>query len=277
MGGLLGPAGGLKEIKCASRLDVAPVADTVLQVASGLDYETEWVQLRAGRPPRTWTVDVGSAEPADMDVLAELEEWQRLDRTLFVYYSEAAQLDNLLDPEASLMRPGRWVGVQRGGSSIEPDATGPVFMHSASGPADGGWVHLLDVPVPYWRTVTVSMLLSAYEGQTARLVVTEVGIDGTDGRSREVSTSGVRERVTTTFRTSGETVALRFAVQGAVTIARPQVTLTDGPRDWVPGQGCRHAVIVAPAGEAVQLAIPERSWGRRSSYGWSVREVRRPD
>ena len=117
MGGLLGPAGGLKEIKCASRLDVAPVADTVLQVASGLDYETEWVPLRAGRPARTWTVDVGSAEPADMDVLAELEEWQRLDRTLFVYYSEAAQLDNLLDPEASLMRPGRWVGVQRGGAS----------------------------------------------------------------------------------------------------------------------------------------------------------------
>ena len=108
-------------------------------------------------------------------------------------------------------------------------------------------------------------------------MVTEVGIDGADGPSREVSTSGARERVTTTFRTAGETVALRFAVQGAVTIARPQVTLTDGPRDWVPGQGCRHAVIVGPAGEAVQLAIPGRSWGRRSSYGWSIREVRRPD
>lgn len=175
------------------------------------------------------------------------------------------------------MRPGWWAGVQRGGSSIEPDATGPVFMHSASGPADGGWVHLTGVPVPYWRDVTVSMLLSAYEGQTARLVVTEVGIDGADGPSREVSTSGVRERVTMTFRTAGETVSLRFAVSGAVTIARPQVTLTDGPRDWVPGQGCRHAVLVGPAGEAVQLAIPGRSWGRRSSYGWSIREVRRPD
>ena len=107
--------------------------------------------------------------------------------------------------------------------------------------------------------------------------MTEVGIDGADGRSREVSTSGVRERVTTTFRTSGETVSLRFAVKGAVTIARPQVTLTDGPRDWVPGQGCRHAVLVGPAGEAVQLAIPERSWGRRSSYQWAIREARRPN
>ncbi|MER7075805.1 hypothetical protein ACF1CM_07135 [Micrococcus luteus] len=277
MGGLLGPAGGLKELRCATSLSIAPTADTVLQVAQGLDFETEWVQLRAGRPARQWAVEVGTAEPDALDHLVELEEWQRLDRALLVYYSEAAQLDNLLDPEASMMRPSRWMGVQRGGSSIEPDATGPVFMHSASGPADGGWVHLLDVPVPYWRTVTVTMLLSAYEGQAARLVVTEVGIDGADGPSREVSTSGARERVATTFRTSGETVSLRFAVSGAVTIARPQVTLTDGPRDWVPGQGCRHAVLVAPAGEDVQLAIPDTSSGRRSSYQWAIREVRRPN
>ena len=70
---------------------------------------------------------------------------------------------------------------------------------------------------------------------------------------------------------------LRMAVSRAITIARPQVTLTDGPRDWVPGQGCRSAVIVAPATEAVTLAIPGASWGRRSSFDWAIREIRRPD
>lgn len=277
MGGLLGPVGGLKELRCATSLASAPVSDSVLQVVQGLDFETEWVQLRSGRPARNWTVNVGSAEPADLARLAELEEWQRLDRTLMVYYSEAAQLDNLLDPEAAFMRPGRWVGVQRGGSSIEPDPTGPEFMHSASCSDSGAWAYLRNVPVPYGRTVTVSMLLSAYDGQTARLVVTEEAVDGTSIKSRELTTTGVRERVTMTFRTSGETATLRMAVSRAITIARPQVTLTDGPRDWVPGQGCRSAVIVAPATEAVTLAIPGASWGRRSSFDWAIREIRRPD
>lgn len=277
MGGLLGPVGGLKELRCATSLASAPVSDSVLQVVQGLDFETEWVQLRSGRPARSWTVNVGSAEPADLARLAELEEWQRLDRTLMVYYSEAAQLDNLLDPEAAFMRPGRWVGVQRGGSSIEPDPTGPEFMHSASCSDSGAWAYLRDVPVPYGRTVTVSMLLSAYDGQTARLVVTEEAVDGTSIKSWELTTTGVRERMTMTFRTSDETATLRMAVSRAITIARPQVTLTDGPRDWVPGQGCRSAVIVAPATEAVTLAIPGAQWGRRSSFDWAIREIRRPD
>ena len=113
MGGLLGPVGGLKELRCATSLASAPVSDSVLQVVQGLDFETEWVQLRAGRPARSWTVNVGSAEPADMARLAELEAEgpilarARGGRAPWTFLLNGAPLAiGLARPEARLPHPG---------------------------------------------------------------------------------------------------------------------------------------------------------------------------
>lgn len=280
MGGLLGPVGSMRELRCATSLDVAPVADSVIQVVEGLDFQTEWVQLRAGRPSRQWTVGVGTAEPHTMAQLWEWEERQRIDQTTLAYYPEHALTDNILDPEASRMHPSRWAGVTRGGASVEPDAPGkPIFLHSGAGSMEGVWARLEGVPVPYLRTVTVSIVLTPYAGKTARVRVIERALDGAEVLAHEVTTVGEtdRQRLHLTFTTSGETALLSLAVLDALTIALPQVTCTAAPVEWVPGQGCRRAVLMAPPSEQVQLAIPDLSWGRRSSYEWVIREIRRPD
>lgn len=280
MGGLLGPVGSLRELRCASSLDAAPVTDSVIQVVEGLDFQTEWVQLRAGRAARQWAVGVGTAEPHTVAQLWEWEERQRIDQTTLCYYPEHALTDNILDPEASLMHPSRWAGITRGGASVEPDTPGrPVFLHSGAGSTEGVWARLEGVPVPYLRTLTVSIVVTPHAGKTARLLVIERAVDGTEVRRHGVATVGEadRQRLHLTFTTSGEAALLSLAVHDALTIAAPQVTCTAAPVEWVSGQGCRRAVLMALPSERVQLAVPGLPWGRRSAFEWVIREIRRPD
>ena len=274
MGGLLGPVGGLEEIRCVSRLDVAAATESVLSVRQALDFATEHAQIRAGRPSRVWSLAVGSSEPHTLSMLAELEQLQRVNRRALVYYPEHSLLDNILDPEASFMAASRWSGVGMNGARTLPlNHPTQRFIHSGRSPSDGSWARLEGVPVPFGREVTVAVTLSARAGQTARLRVIEAGMDGKPLGDREVSSSEVLKRVHLSFTTSVQVASLTLAVSGADTIAHPQVTLTPGPRPWVPGQGCRSALVVAPPSQAVQTAIPGVGWGRRSAFEWQIREV----
>lgn len=277
MGGLLGQVGGLEELVCASEVQVGPVTDSVLSIRTALDG-TEYVQLRASRPPRQWQVSVSTATPGQARDLYQLEALARTNRMAFVYYPEDSQVENMLDPESSLMSRRRWTNVMPGGARVPLDdlLPGQRFLASASTRPDGTWAHLSNIPVPRDRTVTCSVRLVPYQGQTAYFHVDELRMDGSTLRVHEASTDGVLHRLVHTFQTSHETVALTFGVSRAAGVAHPCLTLTDAPAaEWAVGAGCMSAVLMAPPTKTVQLAIPNLSWGSRSAHAWTIREIGR--
>lgn len=294
MGALLGPVGGLQELRCASSLDVEPVGPELLSV-TGTIGGGEYAQVSARRRSRVWNVGVGTARPHEMHTLAQMERRVRTHRETLVFYDEAAQVENLLDPDASLMAledplldpagplEGRaWARLTPGGARTIPGdgLQGPRFESSGVCSPDGTWAHLSNVPVPHRRVVTASIYLTAYVGQSAYFYVDELGMDNRTIRVHEASTTvgsggeAVLDRLAHTFTTTDETVALSFGVSRAVTVVAPQLTLTDRPVDWVDGQGCVSAMPVAQPSKQVQAAyMTPHDAGRRSAYSWQIREV----
>nr|DAG79874.1 MAG TPA: hypothetical protein [Caudoviricetes sp.] len=282
MGGLLGPVGGLRELKCASSLEVEATDSSVASIVADLDGG-EHVQLRVRRPSRVWQVGVGTARPEDMAALHQLERVQR-GRSLFAYYPEDAQVENMLDPDASLMDVRRWTNVTQGGARVLPGSglPGPRFEESAATSPDGTWAHLSNIPVPLERTITASIYLTPYVGMAAHFWVDELRMDGSTLRVYKASTpvaTGANadettlRRIAHTFTTSSETAAITFGVSRAATVVAPALTLTNAPLPWMVGAGCVSAVLMAPMSKNVQLAIPGVSWGSRSGHAWTVREI----
>ena len=282
MGGLLGPVGGLLELKCASSLEVEAADSSVASIVADLDGG-EHVQLRVRRPSRVWQVGVGTARPEDMAALHQLERVQR-GRSLFAYYPEDSQVENMLDPDASLMDVRRWTDVIPGGARVLPDdgLPGPRFEESVATSPDGTWAHLSNIPVPLERTITASIYLTPYVGMAAHFWVDELRMDGSTLRVYKASTpvaTGANadettlRRISHTFTTSPETVAITYGVSRAATVVAPALTLTDAPLPWMVGAGCVSAVLMAPMSKNVQLAIPGVSWGSRSAHTWTVREI----
>ena len=282
VGGFLGPVGGLRELKCASTLEAGAANESVASIVADLDGG-EHVQLRVRRPSRVWQVGVGSARPEDMVALHQLERVQR-GRSLFAYYPEDSQVENMLDPEASLMDVRRWTDVTQGGARVLPGSglPGPRFEESAATPMDGTWAHLSNIPVPLERTITASIYLTPYVGMAAHFWVDELRMDGSTLRVYKASTpvaTGANadettlRRIAHTFTTSPETVAITFGVSRAATVVAPALTLTDTPLPWMVGAGCVSAVLMAPMSKNVQLAIPGVPWGSRSAHTWTVREI----
>lgn len=284
MGSLIGPVGALEGLKCAASLSVQGVADDVLSVRPALDG-TEYAQVSAVRPNRVWSLSAVS-KPEGMHLHAQLREYMRGMRRPLVFYPEDAQVENMLDPESSLMDPSRWSSnmLPGMGARVQPwGADGPRFYRSGAtpDPAQGGTtasrtVWLQGIPVPHDRDVSVSVVVTAYTGTPAVVTVNELGIDGAVIGTQTVQARGVLERAAITLHTSPQTVAVSLAVRDAVTIVAPAVTLTPEPLPWVEGQGCMNAVLVGPASKDVYRAhYTTTGWGRRSTYGWTVREIGR--
>lgn len=273
MGGLFGPLGGLEELPCASTLAEAPAGDDVVREVRA-DDGTVYIQLAPQLANRVWQLSVGTSSPEDAAILSRVRgAWHRRSGPS-VWYSEAAQAENLLDPEAALMSPARWSGITPGGGGILPDdyLPGPRFLESGATPLDGTWAQLTRIPIPMNRTVTVSCVVTSYPTRSARLQVDEVALDGRTVRSHQRTTTDVRDRLSLTFPTTGQTTSLTLAAADAATVTDPQITLTDQARPWAPGAGCMNAYISAPTRE-VQLAVPGIPGGSLASYAWSIREI----
>lgn len=276
MGGLLGPVGGLEELKCASSLDREPAADTLLEVVRAADG-TEYAHAAPTRANRSWSVSVDTARPEQIERLEQLALLQQAQRRPLVYFPEDALVENMLDPAAAEVHPARWVGITTGGARAIPLEHGTVrFLSSGMSPSNGSWASLAGFPAPFLRTLTVSAVLSAYPGLSAALSVVEHAMDGTEVREHLVQTSvdGVLERLHATFETAHETATLTIRVKNANTIAVPQVTATDTVMPWAAGAGCMNAALVGPPSKSVQLAfVIPNDWGRRSAHSWSIREI----
>lgn len=267
MGAYLGPVGGLVHLKCASKLAVQVAATSTFRTAlSG--RRTEQVGAR-GR--RVWEAEVSTAKPEQHHVLDQLA--LGLLPGPYVWYDELAQVTNVLTPEASTCAVGEWTGVVQGGATYP--LGGAPFLRTLSTDRTGVAGLAVPVPVPHGVSVVASVHLTAAPGLTATLRVTEVDPYGLVVREHTVNTAAgaVLERVHLALTTSLRTVALRFEVVGAVTIAGPAVTLTRGLQPWATGRGC-HTVSLYVPGEDVQLAFEAAGdWGRRSAYSMTITEL----
>lgn len=282
MGGLIGPRGGLRELRCATELRVTP-GTGIISVTRSLSAR-DHVQVSTATPTRTWDVDVGTATPETMNQLDQLERVSRMQRETLTYYPEHSLLDNMLDPDASLMGMNRWTNAYPAGARVLPGdgLPGPRFESSASTSPTGTWANLSDVPVPHNVELTASVYVTPYLGQAAHFWVDELRMDGSTHTVHKASTvvadatnaaASTLYRLSHTIRTAGETVAITFGVSRASAVAAPALTMTSTPQAWVVGAGCMSAMITSPASQSVQLAIPGAHWGRRSSYGWQIQEI----
>lgn len=276
MGALLGPVGGLEVLPCASSLQVSsrPAVRSRTLSADG----TMHVDMEPARAHRVWDVDVSTARPEQAALLQDLTAYQRELGVPFVFYSEDAQVENLLDPEAARMDLSRWTGLLPGGARHGgwPQGTSvPRFLTSGACPDGGGRGRLVRVPVPRGRMVTVSAYLTAYQGRAASLYVYEVDPEGATVREAgRASTTGVLDRAVVSFETSLRATTLTIEVAGAATVVAPAVTLTAQALPWAAGAGCLNAVLVGDPSKTVQLAFETATgWGRRSGYAWSVEEI----
>ena len=274
MGALYGPLGGLDELPCATTLADTPTGALVLSDTAALSGRV-WSQSASVMPNREWAVSVGTARPEAASILDRIASRQITNARPCIFYSEAALVNNVLDPAASLMSTHRWQNIIPVGSQVRPvRSKHPRWLESGACPPDGGWAHLSNIPVPEERTVTVAVTVSPHVGQQALFWVDELRMDGSTLRVHKTQTNDADRRLVHTFTTSGETVALTIGVSGAVIIVDPQVTLTDRLVPWSPGAGCLNACLATvPSREAQAAYIVPNDWGRRSAYSWVIREI----
>lgn len=274
MGGLYGPLGGLDELPCATELADTPLGALVLSETAAISGRV-WSQSASVMPNREWAVSVGTARPEAAGILSRIASRQITNARPCIFYSEAAQVENVLDPAGALMSPHRWTNIIPAGSQVKPNRSKhPRWLESGACPPDGGEARLPNIPVPEERTVTVAATVSPYVGKQAHFWVDELRMDGSTFQTREVKTGDPEQRLVHTFTTSGETVALNIRVSGAVIIVDPQVTLTDRLVPWSPGAGCLNAQLTTLPSRQVQSAhITPNDWGRRSAYSWVIREI----
>ena len=273
MGALYGPLGGLDELPCATELADAPLGALTLSETAAISGRV-YSQSASVMPNREWAVSVGTARPEAAGILYRIASRQITNARPCIFYSEAAQVENVLDPAASLMSTRRWTGMLPAGSQVLPSRSKhPRWLESGACSPDGGWAHLSNIPVPHERTVTVAVTVSPYVGKQAHFWVDELRMDGSTLRVHKTQTNDLEQRLAHMFTTSGETVALTIGVSSAVVVVDPQVTLTDHPVPWSPGAGCLNAYLATTPSRQVQSAhITPTDWGRRSAYSWVIRE-----
>ena len=269
-GGMIGPVGGLEQVMFSTAEPMEkPTRYSTIPALSG----TTNTQVLP-RKPRVWACEIEHDAPQEGYMLDELEEWGYRYRQPLVWYSAAALGTNMIDPEGSLMDVRRWEGITPGGARVLPDGHLPGLRSLYSGVTrpNGTWAHLSNIPVPHSRTVTASITLTAYEGMTALWWIDELGIDNKTVRVHKFQTSGVLDRLATTFTTSPETVALTYGVGYAVTVAHPQLTLTDHPTPYGTGRGCRYARVEVPRRDSLWVDTGHHVYAAADKTAFTVTE-----
>ena len=127
--------------------------------------------------------------------------------------------------------------------------------------------------MPHNTTLTASVYLSAYEGQTAYFWLDELGVDGATVRVHKATTPGVLQRLSHTITTTPETVAVTFGVARAVTVTAPALTLTDHVRPWGVGRGCTSAVVDVTARDPLWTATSHHIYGAADATSFTIREL----
>ena len=270
-GGMLGPVGGLEQVWFTSKESMSKGSRFVTRTALSGRSHAQVLPRQA----RTWACEIPYDAPQEGQILDQLETWVARQREPLVWYPADALGTNMLDPDASQMDPLWWTNVLPGGARVLPGdgLPGPRFLSSVSTSPDGKWAHLSSIPVPHNTTLTASVYLSAYDGQTAYFWLDELGIDGATVRVHKATTPGVLQRLSHTITTTPETVAVTFGVSRAVTVTAPALTLTDHVRPWGVGRGCTSAVVDVTARDPLWTATSHHIYGAADATSFTIREL----
>ena len=270
-GGLLGPVGGLEQVWFTSKESMSKGSRFVTRTALSGRSHAQVLPRQA----RTWACEIPYDAPQEGQILDQLETWVARQREPLVWYPADALGTNMLDPDASQMDPSWWTNVLPGGARVQPGdgLPGPRFLSSASTSSSGTWAHLSSIPVPHNTTLTASVYLSAWDGQTAYFWLDELGIDGATVRVHKATTPGVLQRLSHTITTTPETVALTFGVARAVTVAAPALTLTDHVRKWGVGRGCMSALVDVTGRDPLWTATNQYIYGSADATSFTITEL----
>ena len=282
MGGLIGPRGGLRELRCATELRATP-GTGIISVTRSLSAR-DHVQVSTATPTRMWDVAVDTAVPESMNQLDQMERVSRTQRETLTYYPEHSLLDNMLDPDASLMGMNRWTGAYSAGARVLPGdgLPGPRFESSASTSPTGLWAHLSDVPVPHNVELTASVYVTPYLGQAAHFWVDELRMDGSTHTVHKASTvvadatnaaASTLHRLSHTITTTGETAAITFGVSRASAVVAPALTLTDHVREWGVGRGCMSALVDVTGRNPLWTATNQHIYGAADATSFTITEL----
>ena len=270
-GGMLGPVGGLEQVWFTSTEAMSKGPRFVTRTALSGRSHAQVLPRQA----RTWECEIPYDAPQEGQILDQLEAWVARQRDPLVWYPADALGTNMLDPDASRLDPSRWTNVESGGARLLPGdgLPGPRFLSSASTSPSGTWAHLSNIPVPHNATLTASVYLSAYEGQTAYFWLDELGMDGETVLVHKATTPGVLQRLSHTITTTPETVALTFGVARAVTVAAPALTLTDHVREWGVGRGCMSALVDVTGRSPLWTATNHHIYGSADATSFTITEL----
>ena len=274
----IGHAGSLVPVKDRGSVSVTDDVEPSIQVSLG---GVRRARVSRNRPPRSWSLSMPDAHADDVAHVRSL-----MTATLPPYQlvTAEAQVSNVLTPERSVMSDsnpalslGGWwpiAGEYQGGGALARLNPSAAFGSIAT-------VYIGPAPVPpVWtgRAVTASVLVATARAAGAGFWFRWLNAAGSPLSGAPAATSttatgmdGLR-RVTATATPAPGAAACRLEVRYAEVIAQPQVTWTDGPVEWAPGNGADRVVITG-LDRDTELQVPDSRNLRRASYSLNLTEV----
>lgn len=220
---------------------------------------------------------------AHADELASVRSLLTATLPPYVLVTAEAQVSNVLTPErstmTSLLLPSAGLGLG-GAFPLEGGAYSTVTrLNPSAAFGNMAAVRVGPCPVPpTWtgRTVTVSAWVATARAAGALVVLQWLNAAGVaiSGAVNGSSVTGmdVLRRSTASGVPPAGAVACRVEIQYAEIVAQPQVTWTDGPVEWSPGNGADRVVITG-LDRDTELQVPDSRHLRRASYSLNLTEV----
>lgn len=261
----LGQPGRLVQVPCTASEDVSRADRYVLETT------VEGRQRAQVRPatPRSWTVDVPLGPGAALSGLEDFA-WGAWGNGPWHWVSVQAHQGNLLTPRESMLLDRASVStetVQDAGPVR--GAAGEWASRSVTVTLSSGWVALVrGVPVVPGQPFTFSCDVQGTDPQVHVAFMDAAG--GTVGTHIQAGPGTSMQRVSVSATVPAGAVEAYVGLRSTVSrAARPQVTWTSKPVPFMPGHGCRSA-IVDGLSSALEVVGPE---GPLSSVSFTVTEV----
>ncbi|MDN4611957.1 hypothetical protein [Arthrobacter burdickii] len=223
------------------------------------------------RAPRAWQVGIGTATPAELGQLMGLMHGL-YGPPPWVYVGPWAQVTNLLPPAASMLLPGSWSGAGVSGGTVTLEGgTRPSYSVLSD---TGAELRLPAVPVVAGVPVTGSVWGAGSSGCSIHLDFRNAtgATLSTASASHAAAVGGPLPRRSVTGTPPAESVDAVLRVTGALRAAQPAVTWTPDMAAWAAGGGAPK-VVARGLSEAVQLAVRDEAYLRRSSASFVLEEV----
>jgi hypothetical protein len=263
----LGPAGNLVAFKCPSDEQIERADSVSLSRTLGGLQKAQYGR----RAPRAWQVGIGTATPAELGQLMGLLQGL-YGPPPWVYVGPWAQVTNLLTPAASMLLPGAWTG-----TGVEG---GPVTLEGGARPSysvvsdTGATLSLPAVPVIPGIPVTGSFYAVGNPQFTVALDFRNAagaGIGAAASNNTALAGGALSRRSVTGMPPAGA-VDVVLRATGALRAAQPAVTWTPDMAEWSVGGGAPK-VVARGLSQAVQLAVRDQAFLRRSSASFVLEEV----